>query len=173
MNWLSIGLGEHHLLDGFDCGVDSVNQWLITSARRADRQDTARVYVWARRDDHRVVAYFAINPTRVNREEDGISKSAAVLDKVPAFMIAKLAVDQSIQGRGNGKDLVFDAIGRIVGIAQLGGGRLIVVDAIDDRAHAFYRKLDFIPVQNNSERLYMKIETARRVLGVGQSGHDK
>lgn len=172
MTWLSTGLTEQHLLDDFDCGVDSLNRWLTTIALRADRQGTARVYVWTQRDDDRVMAYFSINPTQVSREDDGISKSAAVLDRVPAFMISKLAVDQSIQGQGNGRDLVFDAIGRIVGVAQLGGGRLIVVDAIDDSAHAFYRKLDFIPVQNNSQRLYMKVATARRILGVGQSCHD-
>jgi GNAT superfamily N-acetyltransferase len=172
MTWLSTGLGEHHLLDDFDCGTDSLNRWLAEGARRANRQDTARVYVWTQRGDDRVLAYFAINPTQINREDDGISKSAAVLDRVPAFMISKLAVDRSIQGQGNGKDLVFDAVGRIVGVAQLGGGRLIVVDAIDDAAHAFYRKLDFIPAQNNSHRLYMKVATAHRILGIGQSCHD-
>jgi GNAT superfamily N-acetyltransferase len=166
MTWRSTGLVAQHLLDGFDCGVDTLNRWLTTSALRADRQDTARVYVWTSSSDDRVVAYFAINPTQVNRHNDGISKSAAVLDRVPAFMISKLAVDQSIQGQGNGKDLVLDAIGRIVAVAQAGGGRLIVVDAIDDIAHAFYRKLDFIPVQNNAQRLDMKIATARRILGI-------
>ena len=127
-------------------------------------QDTARVYVWTKRGDDRVMAYFAITPTRVSREDEGISKSAAVLDQVPAFMIAKLAVDRSIQHQGNGTDLLFDAIGRIVGVAQLGGGRLIVVDAIDDEAHAFYRERDFIPVEKRPPRLYMKVATARKVV---------
>jgi len=67
------------------------------------------------------MAYFAITPTQIGREEDGISTSAAVLDRVPAFMIAKLAVDKSIQNQGLGKELAFDAITRIVGVAQLGG----------------------------------------------------
>lgn len=166
MTWLSTGLTEQHRLDDFDCGVDSLNRWLIHDARRADRQDTCRVYVWTQRGDNRVVAYFAINPTQINREDDGISRSAAVLDRAPAFMISKVAVDQQIQGQGNGKDLVFDAIGRIVGVAQLGGGRLIVVDAIDQNAHAFYQNLDFIPVEKNDHRLYMKVATARRILGI-------
>jgi hypothetical protein len=46
---------------------------------------------------------------------------------------------------------------------------VIVVDAIDPGAAAFYEKLDFIPVQNNPHRLYMKIATARQVLGIGSS----
>jgi predicted N-acetyltransferase YhbS len=164
MTWVSGGLRDHHRLDEFDCGEEGLNRWLKESARRADKQDTARVYVWTARDDDRVVAYFAITPTQIDRAEDGISKSAAVLDRVPAFMIAKLAVDESIQHQGNGRDLVLDAIGRIVGVAQLGGGRLIVVDAISDETAGFYRSLDFIPVHNVTNRLYMKVETARAVM---------
>ena len=173
MTWVSTGLRDHHQLDEFDCGVDSLNRWLKHSALRADRQDTARTYVWTTRGDDRVVAYFAITPTLVDRKDDDISKSAAKLDRVPAFLIAKLAVDISIAGQGNGKELAFDAISRIVGVAQLGGGRLIVVDAIDDGAVAFYKKLDFIEVEKHPRRLYMKVATAREVLGIGRSCHEE
>ncbi len=166
MTWVTGGLADHHELDTFDCGVESMNQWLTNNARRANKQDTARVYVWTERGQSKVLAYFAITPTTVDRHEDGISKSAAKLDRVPAFMIAKLAVDKSIQGQGAGMDLVFDAITRIVGAAQLGGGRLIVVDAIDQATAGFYQRLDFIPVENTPNRLYMKVETARVGLGI-------
>ncbi|TQF74865.1 GNAT family N-acetyltransferase [Rhodococcus spelaei] len=167
MTWVSSGLTAEHDVDEFDCGVDPLNRWLIQSAWQAHKRDTARTYVWTQRGDSRVMAYFAITPTQVNREEDGISKTvAARLDRVPAFLIAKLAVEKSIQGDGNGKQLLLDAIGRIVGVAQLGGGRLIVVDAIDDAAASFYEKYDFIPVQNTPRRLIMKIETARKVFRI-------
>lgn len=175
MTWVSAGIADHHQLDEFDCGVDSLNRWLIHTARRADRQDTARTYVWTSRGDSRVVAYFAITPTQVNRADDGLSKAmSGGCDRVPAFMIAKLAVDKSIAGQGNGRQLVLDAIGRIVGVSQAGGGRLIVVDAIDDRAACFYEKLDFIPVNNNPRRLVMKIATASKALAIGaRSCHDE
>ena len=165
--WVSTGIAEHHQLDGFDCGVDDLNRWLVDSAWQADRKDTARTYVWTQRGQSRVMAYFAITPTQVNRIEDGISKTACgQLDRVPAFLIAKLALEQSIAGVGNGRHLALDAITRVVGVSQLGGGRLIVVDAIDEGAAEFYRKIDFIPVANTPLRLYMKIATARAALGV-------
>ncbi len=166
MTWVSSSLEKRHVLTDFDCGDDSLNSWLTESALRAGQQDTARTYVWTAPHDDRVVAYFAIAPTQIIRTDDGISRSAAVLDRVPAFMIAKLAVDLSLQGKGNGKDLAIDAIGRIIGAAQLAGGRLIVVDAIDDRAANFYKSLNFIPVNATTNRLYMKISTARTALGI-------
>ncbi|MGH3634668.1 MAG: GNAT family N-acetyltransferase [Mycobacterium sp.] len=165
---MSTRIADRHQLDEFDCGVDSLNRWLVETARRADRQDTARTYVWTAENNDRVVAYFSITPTQLNRRDDGLSRSASGgLDRVPAFLIAKLAVDLSIASRGNGRQLVLDAISRIIVAADQSGGRMIVVDAIDDRAAAFYTKLDFVAVRDNPHRLYMKVATARRALGIG------
>jgi hypothetical protein len=44
--------------------------------------------------------------------------------------------------------------------AEAHRGRLIVVDAIDDRATAFYRRHDFTPVKGNPGGLVLKIATA-------------
>jgi nucleotide-binding universal stress UspA family protein len=64
-----------------------------------------------------------------------------------------------------GSELLVDALERIVDAAHVGGGRLIVVDAIDDEAHAYYRRHDFVPVADTM-RLYLKIATARAALDV-------
>jgi hypothetical protein len=39
---------------------------------------------------------------------------------------------------------------------------LIVVDAIDDEAAAFYRRHGFAPVKGSPNRLVLKISTVRR-----------
>ena len=52
---------------------------------------------------------------------------------------------------------------RIIDAATVGGGRLIVVDAIDDQAAAFYRRHGFVSV-GDSPRLYLKVATAEAVL---------
>ena len=44
-----------------------------------------------------------------------------------------------------------------------GGVPLIVTDAINETAHAFYRHHDFIPVPG-THRLYLKISTAQAAL---------
>lgn len=166
MRWVSTRIEDRHDFDEFDCGVESLNRWLIQSARRAHQQDTARTFVWTEPHKNRVVAYFAITPGQVNRLEEGLSRSASGgMERVPVFLIAKLAVDRSIAGRGNGRQLVLDALARVVQAANLSGGRLIVVDAIDDDAATCYRKMDFIPVGKNPRRLYMKAATARKALG--------
>jgi GNAT superfamily N-acetyltransferase len=162
--WRPEVLTDGHEIGAFDCGVPSLNLWLTSQARRAQAVDTARTYVWADAEDS-VVGYYSIAPTQVFRR-DLTSGPAGGYTVVPAYLLARLALDLTVQGQGRGSDLLVDALTTIVNASAAGAGRLIVVDAIDDRAAAFYRKHDFTPI-GDSSRLVMKVSTARSALGIG------
>lgn len=49
--------------------------------------------------------------------------------------------------------------------SEIGGGRLIMVDAIDAEAQAFYTRYGFIAVKNRERRLVMKVATVEKALG--------
>ncbi|MEV7042698.1 hypothetical protein [Amycolatopsis sp. NPDC051061] len=51
---------------------------------------------------------------------------------LPGHLLARLALNRSLHGQDLGTDLLLDAIGRIVGVADLAAGRLLAVDALDD-----------------------------------------
>ncbi|MDP4015341.1 MAG: hypothetical protein Q8P38_12100 [Candidatus Nanopelagicales bacterium] len=55
-----------------------------------------------------------------------------------------------------------NALEIITSVAERGGGRLIVVDAVNPAAESFYRHHDFTPTRDG--RLVMKIATARAAL---------
>jgi GNAT superfamily N-acetyltransferase len=163
-DWRSTLLTEDHDLDSFDCGVDSLDQWLRDQAFRAQRSDTARTYIWTAPGSPVAVAYYAITPSQARRDEVPRSMSGGV-GIIPAYLLARLALDRSLRGQGLGAQLLLDAIERIVQAADAAAGRLIAVDAIDDHAAAFYARHDFQPVIGNPHRLVMKVATARKALG--------
>lgn len=163
MTWQSQPLHEEHDLSAFDCSVPIMNEWLVKTALRAQRSDTARTYVWSPPDGLRVVAYFSITPTEVRRAEVGGSLSGGV-SIVPGYLLARLALDHGLQGRGLGSELLVNAISKVVSASTSAGGRIIVVDAIDDRAADFYAFHGFLPVKDNPHRLVMKMATARAAL---------
>lgn len=156
-------LGEDHRVEGFDCGKEPLNAWLLSQARRAHAAGTARTFVWTASGDHQVVAYFSIAPTQVTRADLPSSKLAGGYSVIPGYLLARLALTQALHGQGLGQQLLLDALTRIVEAADRGGGRLIVVDAIDEPAHVFYRRHNFVPV-TGTQRLYLKIATARLAL---------
>jgi GNAT superfamily N-acetyltransferase len=84
--------------------------------------------------------------------------------RIAAYLIGRPALDQSLQGQGLGSQLLHNALRLLVRASDSAGGRLIVVDAIDENAHAFYRHHGFTPVAGTN-RLLLKLATARVALG--------
>jgi GNAT superfamily N-acetyltransferase len=162
----SARLEDGHALEGFDCGKESLNTWLVKHARRADCSGVGHVYVWAPLGEPKVCAYFAVCPTEVVRKDDGVSGSmAGGYSRISGYLIARLAIDAALHGQGYGEQLLLDALSKAVAASEIGGGRLIVVDAIDDDAQSFYEHYHFVPVRNRERRLVMKVSTAAKALG--------
>lgn len=168
-DYICVALGPDHEVGAFRCGKPPLDDWLRGQALRAQAAGTARTYVWTQVDRPEVLAYYSIAPTQVARAEVTHSLAGGYTI-IPGYLLARLALDQQLHGQGLGSELLVDALERIVGAARAGGGRLIVVDALDDEAHAFYRRHDFIPVTfipvTGSMRLYLKVATAEAALGV-------
>lgn len=162
MTWHSLALDERHAVSEFDCGVADLNEWLVRHGVRAQRSNSARTFVWVTPDSKRVIAYFSIAPTEVRRVDP--SGSIAEPTAISGYLLAGLALNRTLHGSGLGAELLANALSKIVHASGISDGRIIVVDAIDDRAVAFYEHHGFAPVQNNPRRLVMKTATARAAL---------
>lgn len=137
---------------------------------------TARTYVWAD-DDDKVVGYFSLCPHVVKRAEVPKKFSHGSPDAIPSILLARLALSSHLQGNGErlGEGLLTDALSRAVDAAELVGGRLIVVDAIDGEAQRFYEHYDFRPgpsAENAPVRLFRKLsDVAAAFAGPQEDAH--
>lgn len=157
-------LSAAHDVDTFSCGNEELDLWLGHAALTADRAGTARVYLSL--DAARVIGYFALLPHQLRRADipSGIGRGAP--DTIPGFLLARLAVAEDLHGGGRGSELLALALERILEAIIVGGGRLIVVDAIDEPASDFYRHYGFRPTPADPARLVMKASTAAASLGI-------
>jgi len=154
-----------HDLHAFDCGHDALNSWLRQHAGRATGQGT-RTYLLIEEARGAVVGYFALAPHLLERGDAPPSVRRGAPQRIPAIFLAKLALDTSLQGQGLGAELLVHALTTIVAAARAAGGRLVVVDAVDENAASFYRAHDFRPSPTDPRRLIMKLSTAAHALGV-------
>jgi len=161
----SAALSGEHDIAAFDCGISSLNAWLAEQALRAQQAGTARTFVWvtAKAPDQ-VWAYFSLAPTELARDALSRGQSSGY-STVPGYLLARLAVHTDLCGLGYGGQVVVDALSRAASAAEAGGGRLVVVDALDDAAAGFYRHYDFTPVKGNPRRLVLKMANVRKLLG--------
>lgn len=150
-------------LAAFTSGNFELDTWLRVHAELAAGQGT-RTYVVLENGD--VGGYFAIAPHVLDRAEAPRKLARGAPRQIPSILLAKLALSQHLHGRGLGAELLVRALSTIVEAARVAGGKVVVVDAIDAGAAAFYQHHDFQPLPNRPDRLVMKISTAARALGL-------
>ena len=156
-------LAERHDLSRFASGNDLLDTWLRRQARRSQIMGTARTYVLIE-DVAEVVAYYSLVPHVVRREDVPTKVGHGSPDVIPAILIARLAVAQEYQGHGIGSATLIDALGTALSGINEVGGRLVLVDAIDESAEAFYRHHGFTST-GQAGRLVVKAGDAARSLG--------
>lgn len=150
-------LGEIHDVAGFASGNDQLDGWLQRHALAAQNMDSARTFVVVNGD--RVVGYFSLTMASVLRE-DAPARLVRGLPGYPvgAVLLARLAVNGIDQGRGVGNLLLTEALRKAVAAGENAAARLVIVDAIDDQAAAFYRHHGFTLAPEHDLRLYRRIK---------------
>ncbi len=66
-------------------------------------------------------------------------------DPIPVVILGRLAVDQSLHGKGLGRALVQDAVRRVLHAADTIGIRGMLVHALSEGAKNFYERVGFDP----------------------------
>lgn len=162
-DWISQPLAEHHDLTHFTSGNETLDRWLRQDALRAHRAGISRTTVWTAPGERAVVAYHAIAPTQLARIDLPSRSLSAGYSRIPGYLIGRLALDQTLHGQGLDTQLLLDALERIVEATDRAGGRVIVVDAVDDAAHRFYGHHGFQAIEQ-SNRLVLKLAAAAALL---------
>ncbi len=154
-----MALSPGHDVDGFDCGVPSLSRWLKKHALQAAATGSARTFVVHDGDQDRVVAYHALAAASVTHGE-AVRRVAKGMPRhpIPAALLARLAVDTSVRGRGLGAWLLRDAMLRTLNASEAVGIRVLLVHAIDDEARAFYERHGFEPSPSDAMNLQMLIK---------------
>jgi GNAT superfamily N-acetyltransferase len=135
-------LTARHLIDGFDCGVSSLNVWLEHRALPNQLAGATRAFV-VETAEGRVAGYYALAAGAVSRSAATPKVRKNIPDPVPVLVLARLAVDRGMQGRQLGGALLQDAVKRAVSVSQNTGVRALLMHALDDGAKAFYLHYGF------------------------------
>ena len=147
---------EHSLID-FDCGEQTLNDWLKQRAIKNESR-FSRTYVVC--NGKSVVAFYCLSAGAVEREKAPSKLKRNAPDSIPVSIIGRLAVSRNFSGRGLGADILSDALRRIAVASQSIGIGAVLVQAKDDRAKKFYLACaEFVEHPVDSRTLYLPIET--------------
>ncbi len=156
-------LRPNHIIEGFDCGREALNRYLMRYAWQNQQAGAAQTYVGLVEDA--VIGYHTLAVGQVSSEEapERLTKGLA-RHPVPIMLLARLAVDHRWHGQGVGKALLKDAMQRTLQAADIAGIRAFAVHAKDDEARSFYQKFDFVPSPTDPMHLFVLLKDVRKII---------
>lgn len=159
-------LSAEHALSGFDCGVGSLNIWLERHARSASAAGSAQTFVVTdETQGGRVIGYYALAVASITHA-DATDRAARGMPRhdIPSLLLARLAVDKSIRGKGIGAFLLRDAMTRAIAVSEEAGVRLLLVHAVNEEARGFYEHFGFERSPTDEKNLQMITKDIRASL---------
>lgn len=154
-----------HEVGEFNCGNNDLNVFLQTIARQHQRKFISKTYVLIDDDAPTVVMGFYTVAVRKMVSKDDLPPEMAkkIPSEVPGFSVARLAIQNELQGRGYGEYMLFHALTRAARVADEIGGYAVFVDAKDEEAAKFYKKYGFVPFPDDPLTLCLKLADIPRL----------
>lgn len=137
-----IPINSNHIRDTFDCGLDSLNQWLINKSLKNEKKGASRTYVAS--SFNKIIGFYCLSAGAVRRKDTPSNLSRNMPEPIPVIILGRLAVDKEWQGKGLGQDLLSDAIKRAINASDTVGAKALIVHALSKEAQQFYKKCGFI-----------------------------
>jgi GNAT superfamily N-acetyltransferase len=156
-------LRRDHPVDGFTCGRDELDRFLIRYALGNQQANASQTYIGLHDQD--VIGFYSlvVGEVAFGDAPERLTKGLA-RHPVPVMLLARLAVSTAWQGRKIGSGLLKDAMLRTLQAADIGGIRAFAVHAKDDSAKQFYERFGFVSSPTDPLHLYRLIKDLRRSL---------
>jgi predicted N-acetyltransferase YhbS len=158
-------LQRGHAVEGFDCGSEALNRFLIRHALQNEQAGASRTYVAL--DDAAIAGYYTLVVGQVEHAAapERLKKGLA-RHPVPIMLLARLAIATQWQGKGLGAGLLKEAMRRTLEAANIAGIRAFAVHAKDDQARAFYERFDFVASPSDPYHLFRLLKDIRAIVEV-------
>jgi predicted N-acetyltransferase YhbS len=155
-------LTDHHDLSDFFSGEELLDDWLRSRALANQATGASRTFVISQ--NNRVVGFYALAAGAIVHSSSTGRFRRNMPDPIPVVVLGRLALDQTVQGKGIGRALFRHAGMRTLHIAESIGVRGIVVHAKSDGAHQFYERLGFKKSLIEPMTLMMTLDDVRLAL---------
>jgi GNAT superfamily N-acetyltransferase len=167
--WEEAPLAKLHDRTAFDCGDVDLNIYLQRYARQNHDGGGAKCFIAASANaPTRILGFYTLSPASLDHSRTpAVAKKGLGRYDVPVFRLGRLAVDNSLQGRGLGGALLLRAAARCMIVAQEVGGVALLIDAKHDRAAQWYAGYGAVPLLDAPLSLVLPFAVAADALKRG------
>ncbi len=148
-----------HKRVNFRCGVPTLDSYLQQQAGQHQRDGIATTHVLINDSNPaQILGYCSLAAAQLQLHDlQPAHRRRLPAYPVPAVRLGRLAVATEAQGKGYGRLLLGHAMNCSVALRRQLGVRVLVVDALDERAAAFYRLHGFHETAERALTLYLPL----------------
>jgi ribosomal protein S18 acetylase RimI-like enzyme len=149
----------------FRCGNDRIDKYFRETVGKDIKRGYAKCFVAVETATGKLAGFYTLASSSIPLTEipNDPKKKLPRYPTVPAVLIGWLGRHVDLKGHEIGKALLYDAIKRIA--AADVAAHAIIVDALDDKAIAFYRAYGFVSLDAASpNRMYIPVATALQAM---------
>ncbi len=164
--WHEEAITRKHDRGAFDCGDAELNEFLVRYARQSHDRGAAKTFLAINDGGHSILGIYSLAPASVayDRVPATVRRGLGRQD-VPGFRLVRLAVGLMWQGQGLGGQLLVAAGRRCLQVASVVGGRVLVIDAKNDRLAEWYASYGAVPLLDAGRTLVLPLATIAGLLG--------
>jgi GNAT superfamily N-acetyltransferase len=169
VKWDETPIAKKHDRESFDCGDADLNTYLKRYARQNHESGGAKCFLAVPTEQPaRILGFYTLSPASLEyARTPALAKRGLGRYDVPVFRIGRLAVEQSVQGRGLGGSLLLRAAARCIRVAQEVGGVALLIDAKNDRAAKWYESYGAMRLTDAPLSLVLLLATVAAALKRG------
>jgi GNAT superfamily N-acetyltransferase len=156
-----------HSREGFDCGVQALNDFIRSRARKEMDSGTSACFVIVPVGEPKMIAgYYTLSAATIQRDNlaEAVSKKLPRYAEFPATLLGRLARDTKFKGAKIGERLMASALQRSVRASKEVASWAIITDPKDDRAHKFYETFGFQTLAGG--RLFIPMKAAAEWISI-------
>jgi GNAT superfamily N-acetyltransferase len=164
--WHEEAISKKHDREAFDCGDEALNEFLRRYARKSHERGGAKTFLAIEDAGGKtILGFYSLSPASVDyARTPEIVRHGLARHDVPGFRLARLAVDRRWQGKRIGGQLLLTAGRRCLLAAAEVGGVVMVIDAKNDRAAAWYASYGAVPLLDAPLTLLLPLVTVAAAL---------
>src|SRR5712691_3009314 len=155
-------LSSGHAVDGFECGEESLDDWLKKRALKNQASGASRCFVVC--DRNTVIGFYSLSAGGIHHEAAPKPMRRNMPDPLPVLLLGRLAIDRRRHNQGLGRALLRDAMLRAVHVASEAGVFAVLVHALSEQAKRFYLSRGFVGSPLQPMTHMMTLATVRAVL---------
>ena len=164
--WHEEPIAKRHSREAFDCGEEALNEFLRRYARKSHDLGGAKTFLAIDdADNETILGFYSLSPASVAYAmTPEIVRRGLARHDVPAFRLARLAVDRKVQGRGLGGQLLLAAGRRCLLASAEVGGVALLIDAKNGKVAAWYASYGAVPMLDMPLSLLLPLKTVQAAL---------